>query len=187
MRVPTLTVIIAVLIAPAAASAAVIVLGAGDARQCYLAAEYQTSPRASLVVCTRALEDGPSGRDHTATLVNRGIVRMWALDNRGAVVDFDAALAEAPGLPEAMVDKAVALVRDNADLPGAVALLTRALDARVQRPEVAYYARGLANETLGDIQSAYRDYRAAAALKPKWAEPARQLARFSVVARGDKA
>lgn len=183
MRVPTLTAAFALLLAPATGSAAVMVLGAGDARQCYLAAETKSSPRESLTICTRALDEGPSGRDHTATLVNRGIVRMWALDNRGAVADFDAALAEAPNLPEALVDKGVALVRDNSDLQGAVTLLTRALDAHVQRPEIAYYARGLANETLGDIKAAYHDYRSAAALKPSWSEPARQLARFSVVER----
>lgn len=183
MRFPTLAAALAVLIAPTAASAAIIVLGAGDARQCYLAAESKSSPRESLTICTRALDEGPSGHDHTATLVNRGIVRMWALDNRGAVADFDAALVEAPNLPEALVNKAVALVRDNSDLQMAVALLTRALDAHVQRPEIAYYARGLANETLGDVKAAYHDYRSAAALKPNWAEPARQLARFSVVER----
>ncbi len=181
MRVSRLLLGAIFVLVPAAASAALIVLGDGDARQCYLAAEYKSAPRASIALCTRAIEEGAlNSQDRSATLVNRGIVRMWAADNRGAIADFDTALAERPGLPEARVNKAVALVRLNTDLAAAVVLLTQALDDKVQRPEIAYYARGLANETLGDVKAAYHDYRAAAALKPGWAEPAEQLARFTV-------
>ena len=40
--------------------------------------------------------------------------------------------------------------------------------------------RGLANEGLGDLNAAYRDYSRAAALKPDWAAPKTELARFTV-------
>ena len=164
------------------ASAAVIVLGGGDARECYLAAESKLNPGAGLAVCGRALdEEVLTTRDRAATLVNRGIVRMWGKDEARAIVDFDAALALKPELPEAMVNKAVALVRMDGDRATAISLLDRALAANVSRPEVAFYARGIAHELSGDLTKAFRDYTRAAALKPGWADPSRQLARFTVV------
>lgn len=165
----------------APASAALMVLGTGDARECYIAAEYKSAPRASIATCDRALDGALSRRDRTATLVNRGIVKMWASDNAAALADFDQALAERPGQPEAMVNKAVALVRMQGVPAEAIALLDRAIAADVSRPEVAFYARGLAHELAGDLPAAYRDYRRAVTLKPDWADPARQLARFTVV------
>lgn len=164
------------------ASAAVIVLGNGDARECYQAAESKRDPAAGLRVCQRALDyEVLSVRDRAATLVNSGIVRMWGKDEARAIVDFDAALALKPRLSEAMVNKAVALVRMNGDRTQAIGLLDTALAANVQRPEVALYARGIAHELDGDLAAAFRDYTRAAALKPGWADPARQLARFTVV------
>lgn len=163
------------------AQAAMLVIGGGDARSCYEAAESRASPHAAIAVCERALsEEALSRRNRLATMVNLGVVRIWAGQEERAIADFDAALAEAPGLAEAKVNKAVALVRLNRERPLAIALLTEALAAGVSRPEVAHYARAMAHELEGNAAAAWHDYRRAADLRPGWAEPARQLERFTV-------
>lgn len=164
------------------AHAAMTVIGSGAARQCYLAALSRSGAQVGLETCDRALAEEPLGkRDQAATLVNRGIVRLHAREEASALIDFDAALAVSPGLPEAKVNKAVALVRMDGDKAAAISLVNEALAAGVSKPEVAHYARAVAHELMGDLAAAYRDYRRAAELKPGWSDPARQLERFTVV------
>ena len=165
-----------------AAQAAMLVLGGGDARACYEAAESRARPAAGIAVCERALSgEALSRRNRLATMVNLGVVRIWASQEERAIADFDAALAQAPALAEAKVNKAVALVRLNRDRATAIALLSDALAAGVSRPEVAHYARAIAFELDGNAAAAWRDYRRAAELRPGWAEPARARERFTVV------
>ena len=49
-----------------------------------------------------------------------------------------------------------------------------------ERPEIAYYGRGLANEDVGNVKAAYDDLQRAVSLKPKWNAPAKDLARYQV-------
>ena len=51
----------------------------------------------------------------------------------------------------------------------------------------AYYNRAIANERLGDITSAYWDYRKALDLQPEFEVAARQLERFTVETRAPDA
>lgn len=167
---------------PAAANASISVIGGGLGRDCYRAAEAARGQRDGLETCDRALADEAlSANDRAATLVNRGIVRMQARDLTGAILDFDAAIRTRPATAEAYVNKGIALIHLGGRDRDAVALLTLGLAKNPTRPEVAYYVRGIANEQLGATREAYEDYARAASLKPEWAEPAAQLARFSVV------
>ncbi|TRW15104.1 tetratricopeptide repeat protein [Glacieibacterium frigidum] len=167
---------------PAAASAAVSVIGGGLGRDCYLAAEAARGARDGLDSCNRALADEAlSIGDRAATLVNRGIVKMQAKDLSAAIEDFDVAIRTRPGTAEAYINKGIALIHLGGRDRDAVELLTLGLAKKPTRPEVAYYVRGIANEQLGATREAYEDYARAASLKPDWAEPAEQLSRFSVV------
>lgn len=165
-----------------AAAAAVTVLGGSTAgRDCYLAAETKRETRASLDVCTRALAiDGTSRRDRAATLVNRGIIHMQARDIESAVTDYRAATAIEPDLAEAHVNLGIALLHRGGQDQAAIDTLTRALDMKPARPEVAFYSRAVAHEMVGNVREAFEDYSAAAAAAPDWKEPAEQLKRFSV-------
>lgn len=174
----TLALALALAAIPAAGHAAVMSVGNSDASACYRAAELRDS--AALAACDRALDTSLSRRDRVATLVNRGIVKMWTGDDTAAIADFDGALALNADFAEAKVNKAIALVRIGGSERAAIVLLDAGLAARVSRPEVAFYARGMAHEVLGDTAAAYRDYRRAAELKPGWEEPVRQLTRFTV-------
>ena len=184
MRVRSFALAAAALLAGLPAHSAVSIIGSGFARQCYEAAESGNRQRFGLDVCDRALSDeGVTVRDRAATLVNRGILKMQGRDFRGAIADYDQAIALTPKLGEAFVNKGVAQVNlGNADAQ-AVETLTHALALKPIRPEVAFYTRGVAHELAGDLQAAYEDYKAAAGLKPDWSVPAEQLKRFTVEKR----
>lgn len=168
--------------AASSAQAAVSVLGGSTAgRDCYLAAELRRDTKSSLSVCGRALEiEGLSRRDRAATLVNRGIIHMQARDLESALVDYRAAIAIDRELAEAHVNLGIALLHRGGQDQAAVETLTRALEMKPSRPEVALYSRAVAHEMLGNVREAFEDYSAAAAVAPEWKEPVEQLKRFSV-------
>lgn len=174
----------ALLLSATSAMAAVSILGGGFGRDCYLAAEFKRETRASLAVCSQALEaESLSRRDRAATHVNRGIIHMQARDLTRAIADYEAAIRLAPKLAEAHVNLGIALLHLGGRDQDAVAALTRGIEMNPSRPEVAFYSRAVANELLGNVRAAYEDYQAAAAARPEWTEPAEQLKRFSVERR----
>lgn len=167
---------------PVSAEAAVTVFGGGMGHECFLAAEMARGGRGALEICNRALEDEPlSHSDRAATLVNRGIVQMQAKDLTAAIADFDTAIRDRPQTAEAYVNKGIALIHLGGRDRDAVELLTQGIAKNPSRPEIAYYVRGIANEQLGATREAFEDYSRAASLKPGWADPVEQLARFAVV------
>ena len=189
MRVMKAILVGTAMLAAAPTQSAMTVLGSGQARECYLAAELDTSAsrRDGMVICSRALiEEALSQRDRAATFVNRGILNMRAKSIDAAIRDYDAALRAQPGLAEAFVNKGIALLHKG-DEEAAVQMLTAGIDRNPARPEVAYYSRGVAHELLGKLKEAMGDYRQAATLAPKWDEPAKQLERFKVVSSETKA
>jgi Flp pilus assembly protein TadD len=64
-----------------------------------------------------------------------------------------------------------------------VNLFTVALERNTTRPAVAHYGRAVAQEELGNVAAAYRDYRRASELAPNWREPRIELTRFRVTGR----
>lgn len=187
IRVPRLAGLMlapALLLSATPAMAAVSILGGGFGRDCYLAAEFKRETRASLAVCSQALEaESLSRRDRAATHVNRGIIHMQARDLIRAIADYEAAIRLEPKLAEAHVNLGIALLHLGGRDKDAVAALTRGIEMNPSRPEVAFYSRAVANELLGNVRAAYEDYQAAAAARPEWTEPAEQLKRFSVERR----
>lgn len=180
---------LAAFILPAApASAAISIIGGGLGRECFLAAEFKRETRSSLETCNRALDESLSRRDRAATYVNRGIIHMQAREIDNALRDYDNALRLDPSIAEAHVNRGIALLHKGGADKEAIAALTRGLEMKPARPEVALYTRAVAHEMVGNVREAYEDYLAAATLKPDWTEPAEQLKRFSVekrpVARG---
>jgi tetratricopeptide (TPR) repeat protein len=165
----------------APAGAAVTVLGSSSARMCYEAAETTAMPeRGALEYCNVALAgEATDTYEMVASHVNRGILRSRLGNAQGALSDFDAALALDPNQPEAYLNKGVVLIRqDSAD--AALPLFTMALQKNTRRPALAYYGRGIAHEELGNLKSAYADYKRATQEDPKWKEPRNDLARFVV-------
>jgi tetratricopeptide (TPR) repeat protein len=165
------------------AQAGVVVVGNSSARFCFESADSPALPGLSdLRTCDDALQrEVLTNYETVATHVNRGILRLRRGMIDAAVADFDRAIALDPNQPEAYLNKGAALVRrDNSR--EALNLFTIALERNTTRPALAHYARAIANETLGNLNAAYRDYREASRLEPTWNEPRVELARFRVVA-----
>jgi tetratricopeptide (TPR) repeat protein len=168
----------------APANASIVVLGSTDARICYEAADSSSMPGArDLRTCDNALQnEALTTYDTVATHVNRGILRLRLGRIDDAIGDFDRAIGMDPNQPEAYLNKGAALLRrENA--AEAMNLFTMALDHNTTRPAVAHYGRAIANETLGNISAAYRDYTAASQMAPNWSEPRVELTRFRVISR----
>ena len=176
--------LLALLASAAAAPAAETVLGSGFARGCFEAADQRRTPRDALRLCDSALLDPTlDAEQRAATFVNRGIVQMRAKNLEAALADYDAAIQTRPETAEAYVNKGIALLNAGGREAEAVAALTAGIEREPVRPEIAYYARAEANETLGRIRDAYEDYSRAAQLAPDWRDPAEQLQRFQLIRR----
>jgi len=159
------------------------VIGASLARSCYLAAESKMSPDMDdFRTCDAALRDGGSAADVVATYVNRGILYLRSGRIEPAVADFDRATALDPGEPEAYLNRGSALLK-RSEAQAALAMFNTALEKRTKRPELAYYARAVAHEELGNLRAARGDYLRASQLAPKWDAPRLELTRFRVVNR----
>lgn len=165
------------------ANAAVSIIGGGLGKDCFLAAELKRETRTSLGTCARALDESLSRRDRAATHVNRGIVYMQARNLEMAMRDYENAIRLEPSLAEAHVNLGIALLHRGGRDRDAIAALTRGIEMKPSRPEVALYTRAVAHEMVGDTRAAFDDYSAAAAAKPDWEEPVEQLKRFNVERR----
>jgi tetratricopeptide (TPR) repeat protein len=156
----------------------------GAVHGCFEAANGRIEAKPGLKLCDIAVADRRlTSAFHAASLVNRGIVHLQADALALALIDFDAAIAEAPDNADAYVNKGIALLQIGGRDAEAVAVLTDALDHGPKRPEIVYYHRAGAYEGLGRLRDAYNDYAEAAQLAPDWAEPANQLQRFKFVRR----
>jgi tetratricopeptide (TPR) repeat protein len=167
---------------PASASS-IMTVGGSFARSCYLSAESRDATPASIAECNRALgEQAMSDQDRLATHVNRGILRMIKGDFELAKADFEEAVEMNPNHPEPWLNTAILRFKQG-DSAAAVPLFDRAIQLHTRRPEIAYYGRALAHEDAGNVKAAYADLRRAVALRPNWAEPKRDLARYRVRSR----
>ena len=172
---------IAVLTPAAFAGTASTRLGTSSAYLCYHVAQYRGNLHAGLDECNHALrEDVLAKAERAATFVNRGIVKVNLHDYAGALADYNAAIALIPGLGEAFVDRGLLYVRQLETQELAITDITKGLELGTRDEAAAYHGRALAYEAVGRIADAYRDFKRAAELSPDWAEPKKELKRFTV-------
>lgn len=170
----------------ASAQGAVTVVGGGLGQACYEAADSKrVAPMKALEVCNLALTNETlKRRDKAATHTNRGILHMRMGNNTKAMWDYQNSLRLMPGLKETKVNLGAAYYNLQR-YPEALTALNEGVaseseDART----VGFYNRGLTHEKLGDLQSAYEDFRRALTLRPDFKEAQDQIARFTVVPAG---
>lgn len=180
MKALFLAVSAAAITATLPASATVIAVGGSFAEGCFRAAEDRNVNYQALETCDRALTDGVlTYEGQFATYVNRGILRMFRRDYPNAQADFARASSMYPNRSEPWLNMAILRFKQG-DSAAALPLFDRAIQLGTSVPEIAYYGRGLAHEDRGNVKAAYVDLRRAVSLKPDWAEPARELARYQV-------
>jgi tetratricopeptide (TPR) repeat protein len=164
----------------APAQAAMLVLGGGEAQDCYKAAKAGASDAVSLGSCDRALADEPlSPHDRAATFVNRGVIHVGRREFDAAIADFNQSIKILPRNGEAFVDRGAAELGQKR-YREALADLDKGLEMGAPEPEKAWYDKGVAHEALGDLKAAYLDYQKASELSPNWDLPKKELARFTV-------
>jgi tetratricopeptide (TPR) repeat protein len=150
-------------------------LAGGYAYDCYQAAEFGTSTKTD--ICDRALKDDLSPGDLAATYFNRSALRVRAKDGVGALSDANKGLEIIPKQSEGLLNRGAALLllrryqEAVVDLDAAIALNVRKLEA-------AYYNRGIAKESIGDLQGAYFDLRTAVDINPKFELALQELKQF---------
>ena len=154
------------------------------ARPCRLAAEAERPSRAAIRRCSSAIgQPGLPPPVRLAMLMNRGIAWLRAREAGKAADDFDLAIRAAPTLPEAWINKGLALTRIDGRAAEAVALISHGIELGPAAPARAYFARAQAQELAGKLKEAMDDYAAAARADPDWPAPAEELKRFRVERR----
>ncbi len=163
-----------------AAAASNMVIGGGSAQECSDAALKGRTDGRAVLACTTALQvETLNFRDRARTYVNRGVLQMRQRQFGAARADFDQASSIDPNLGEAYVNRGATYVGEDRYREG-VEQIDRGLALGVKDPEKAFFNRGLANEGMGDLNAAYRDYNRASELAPDWLAPKTELARFTV-------
>ena len=170
---------------PLSQAAAKVVVAHDDARDCYLATLPPTSAdnfEQRLAACDRAI--GSVGEDthmHAALLVNRADIRLLMQDYKGTVSDAEASIALDPDLSAAYLNQGAGLVGLRRYSEALAALQRSVAFGLTDKSHLAYFNLAIAEEQLGDVRSAYNDYKRALEINPDFAPAKEQLARFTVV------
>lgn len=169
------------------AFATTLVVHSGVGRDCYLETLRDSATaeqnQQSLKICDQAVDDArvdPGGAyDYAAALANRADVKLRMQDFQGVIADAEKALSLDATLGPAHLNRAaglIGLMRFREALPS----LDQAIALKAHNLESAYFDRGLAKESLGDIGGAYRDYLMAVQINPRFDRAAQELTRFKV-------
>jgi tetratricopeptide (TPR) repeat protein len=168
----------------ASAGDSVLPMSPDPMEQCSnFAAHAETSGAASdraLKLCGQAVARAKGMRDElAAAYINRSVIHLARLEYDAALADSDAAIRIESSLPQAQINRGIALSAEKRNKEASQAF-TNALALAPSHPEIVYFDRAMAREDDGDAKGAYLDYRKAAQLAPTWDTPKQQLARFTV-------
>lgn len=172
------------LAAPQMAQAAVTVIGSGPAELCYQGAENGGDPREYIQYCTQALGSVLTTRDRAATFINRGVLKLALAESNSALDDFNTGLSIDDSLGEGYVDRGAALISQKR-FADAIKDIDKGLSLGAKQPAIAYYDRAMADEALGNIPGAYKDYESSLAAEPDFTLASDELKRFKVVRKTD--
>jgi tetratricopeptide (TPR) repeat protein len=171
---------VAAFLIPGVGHCPVLVVGGGLAEKCYQDAERGHAGLDTLDACNLAIDrELLTPKDRASTFVNRGVVKLLRRDYEAAVADFDQAISMGYALGEAYVNRGAARLGQRR-YREALEDLDRGLSMGATEPAKAWYDKGMAHEGMGDVKSAYYDYRKASELRPDWQLPKDELKRFSV-------
>lgn len=162
-----------------------IIYNVSAATRCSDAAAGFGELKDGLAACDVALKD-PLMLHVAELMVDRGVIQARLGDNAAALRDYNGAIALDPAMGDAYVSRAGLLItlkrydEARSDIAQGMALNAASM-------HVAYFNRAIVEEESGDVKGAYRDYKAALAIKPDFEPASRELTRFKVVARSARA
>lgn len=164
-----------------AASAQVMVIGGGLAKDCYEAAKFGLmSSSDAEALCTRALEqEALNLTNRAATFTNRGVLRMRQGKLDVALSDYAASKRISPDSGPTWLNEGAAYILKQ-DYNSALVSLDRSIELESSDLYAAYYNRALARERTGDVEGAYFDFVKSKELNPEYTATDEQLARFTV-------
>ncbi|CAM3721998.1 tetratricopeptide repeat protein [Litorimonas haliclonae] len=171
---------------PVAASGQVMVVGSGDAENCYkLTRDGNPGTSEAIQTCRAALEIGLLQKDQAATHINTGILYMRAGDYDKSRDHYETAINYAPDLPEAYINYGAGLIYME-DYRLAIDALSTAIDLGKTKPlekmPEALFNRALAYDREENYKAAYLDLRRALALRPDWPPASAAIRRYDVKA-----
>lgn len=172
---------VALLMSASGAQAAVMVVGDGPERACYLSAKSGTTVAEALNACNDALTNRDLIlHDRAATYVNRGVIRINLKRIDEALSDINTAIRILPDLGDAYVNRGVAYIARK-DFTTALDDINKGLSLNPSDPAVAYFDRAVAEEEMGQLADAYHDYQKSAAIDPHFMPAVEALTRFKVI------
>ncbi len=169
---------------PVAASAQIMVVGSGDAENCYkLTRDGNPGTPEAIQTCRAALEIGLLQKDQAATHINTGILYMRSGDYEESRGHYESAIDLAPELPEAYINYGAALIYMY-ETDDAIAALTKAIALSQTKtagklPE-ALFNRSIAYDRNQDYKAAYLDLHRALELRPDWPPALAAIKRYNV-------
>lgn len=181
----------AMFLASPAFADAVVVIGDGPERMCYLAAKTGIDSQDGLEHCNAALNTPLIQHDRAATYVNRGVIehKLGRID--AAMADYNECLRMIPDQPDAYINRGVAWLTQN-KFDAALADIEKGITLGPSEPALAYFDRAIVYEKLGSavpegaqrqdyLQKAYADYQRAMKEAPGFTAASNALARFRIV------
>ena len=183
----------AIFLTSSAFADAVVVLGDGPERMCFLSAKTGIDSQMGLDHCNVALEGALIQHDRAATYVNRGVIEHKLGRIQAAMDDFNECLRMIPDQSDAFINRGVAWITEG-NFGAALADIEKGISLGPSEPALAYFDRAIAYEKLGStvpegtqrqayLQKAYADYQQAIKEAPGFTAASNALARFRVIPR----
>lgn len=168
------------------ASAQLIVNGAGEARDCYLAVKQGDPGRRSTIRdCQKALTNiNLDRKDEASTHVNIGILYMRAGEYEKAQASYNAAIDMRPKLSESYINRAASYIYMG-DYNGAISDVNMALELGTDKRPEALYNRAIAYDNLDQFSKAYYDLKEALELRPDWEPAMKAISNYKVVSKAE--
>lgn len=167
-----------------AANAQILVVGSGDAENCYkLTRDGNPGTSKAIETCRSALKMGLLQRDQAATHVNTGILYMRTGDYEESRGHYESAIGLSPELPEAYINYGAALIfmyeTDDAIEALSKAIALDQTETAGKLPE-ALFNRSIAYNRKENYKAAYLDLRRALELRPDWPPALAAIKRYNV-------
>lgn len=170
------------------ATAQMLVMGHGAAKDCYNSVKHGDSGRRTTIRnCEAALDDVSLRRkDRAATHINVGILYMRNKSYDKASKHYDKALKMSPDVPEVHINLSANYIYTGR-YDEAIAAVNTAIGLGTDRMPEALFNRAMAYDHQERFDAAYRDLKKALEYRPDWQPALNALDNYEVVPNPNKA